>query len=206
MILFKLKSSVSKVELIEHTMVPVLGQRTPVLLTILTPLGKESAQVSTLSQLIAIQGFVNLITTNLVIALAHRHHVDTLSWLQTDLPVVLRHTRYYVVVRQMPFLTHVAVLYPNIAILLRKTNLRHSILHKDRGMGLAIQMHNLALIVHQILKPQRRGDHLLRRTEMIELTTIQGHNSHTQIGYFTIGLGRISAQGTAKLAIEVVFF
>ena len=73
-------------------------------------------------------------------------------------------------------------------------------------MGLAIQMHNLALIVHQILKPQRRGDHLLRRTEMIELTTIQGHNSHTQIGYFTIGLGRISAQGTAKLAIEVVFF
>ena len=40
---------------------------------------------------------------------------------------------------------------------------------------------------------------------MVELTTGQGHDGHTEIGDVTIRLGGVSAQGTTKLTIEVVF-
>ena len=83
----------------------------------------------------------------------HRYYVDTLARLQTDLPIILRHTRYHMVVGQPPAWTHVAVLNPNVAVLLSKPHLRYGILHKDTWMGLTVQMHDFALVDDQILQP-----------------------------------------------------
>ena len=57
---------------------------------------------------------------------------------------------------QGPALAHVAVFYPNIRILLSKAELADSILHKDTWVRLTVVVHNLALIVNQILDSQRR--------------------------------------------------
>ena len=59
------------------------------------------------------------------------------------------------IVRKHPTFPDVAVLDPDILILFGKGNLHLSILHKDRGMGFAIQMHDLALVVLQILNAHR---------------------------------------------------
>ena len=72
-------------------------------------------------------------------------------------------------------------------------------------MGFAIDMHNLTLIVHEVLQAQRGGNHLTRRTEMIELTTSQREDGHLQRRHLFIGLRGVCAEGTAKLGIEVVF-
>ena len=109
------------------------------------------------------------------------------------------------VVRQMPTRANIAVLHPDIRILLRKRNLHHGILHEDRGMGFAVDMHDLTLVVHKILQTQRRGNHLTRCAEMIELAPSQRQDGHLQGGYLIIGLRGVSAQGTAELGIKIVF-
>ena len=60
------------------------------------------------------------------------------------------------VMRQMPTTADVTVLNPYIAVLLRKWDLHHCILYEDARMWLTVEMHDLTLIVHQILEPQCR--------------------------------------------------
>ena len=154
--LLELRSGISKVELIEDTVAPVVSQGTPVLFTEGLALSKEPTQVCALCQFVAVQGFVNAITTNLGGGTrGNRHDINTLTWCQGDVPIVFWHTGNDMVVGEMPTLANVAVLNPDVAIFLRERNLHHGILHEDRGMWLAIEMHNLTLIVHEILKPQR---------------------------------------------------
>ena len=162
---------ISEIKLVEDAMSPVLCKRRPVLITERTTLGEEPAKIGPFSELVAVLGLVNTVAANLVVALSHRHDVDTLTRFETDLPVVLRHTCYHVVVGKMPFLSNITVLNPDIRILLSKRNLRHSVLHEDRGVRLTVEMHDLTLVVHQILKSQRGGDHLARGAEMIELAS-----------------------------------
>ena len=187
-------------------MTPVLSQSEPVFLAIFPTLVKQPLQVRPLSHFIAVQRFVNPIAAHLIVVVPHRHHVDAVAWFQTDFPVVLRHTRNHMIVRQMPTGTDETVLHPHIRILLRKRNLRHGILHEDGGMGFAVDMHDLALIVYKVLQAQRRGNHLTRGAEVIELPTCQGQNGHFQGGYLIVGLRGVCAQGTAELRVEVVFF
>ena len=193
--LFFLKrlSCISQIELVEHAVTPVLGQSLPVFLAILPTLLKQTFQIRPLCHLIAIDRLINPITAHLIITLTHRHHVDTIARFQTDLPVVLRHTRNHMVVGQLPTRSHKTVLHPHICILFRKGNLHHGILYEDGGMGFAVDMHDLTLVVHQVLQAQRRGNHLTRGTEVIELTTCQRQNSHFQRGDFIIRLRGSSA-------------
>ena len=177
----ELLGSISQIQLIEHAMCPVTSQGSPILLTELTALGKEPMQIGTLCQIVAIQGFIDAITAHLVVALTHRHHIDTFTRFEADVPVVFGYTRNHMVVSQVPALTYIRVLNPYIRILLCQGNLRDGILHKDAWMRLTVEMHNLPLVVHQILKAQRRGNHLPRSAEMIELTTSQRHDGHFQL-------------------------
>ena len=177
----ELLGSISQIQLIKHAMRPVTGQCTPILLTELLALGKKPMQIGTLCQFIAIQRLIDAITAHLIVALSHWHHIYTFTRLKTDVPVIFGHTCNHVVVGQVPAFTYIGVLNPYIRILLCQRNLRDGILHKDARMRLTVEMHDLPLVVHQILKAQRRGDHLTRGTEMIELTTSQRHDGHFQL-------------------------
>ena len=97
-----------------------------------------------------------MIATNGIFGIANRHHIDTLAWSQVYLPMVLGHTSDDVIVSQGPTFAHVAVFNPNIGILLSKLVLAHSILHKQTGVRFTIVVHNLTLIVHQVLNAERR--------------------------------------------------
>ena len=151
LLLFKHCRCISQIQLIKHAVAPVLRQCAPVVFSECFTLGKQSFQVSPLCQFITVQRLVNLVVAHLVVLVAHRYYIDTLAGLQTDLPVILWHTRYHMVVGQLPTWPHVAVLNPNIAVLLGKPHLRYGILHKDTRMGLTVQVYDLALVDHQIL-------------------------------------------------------
>ena len=56
--------------------------------------------------------------------------------------------------------TDMAVLNPDIGILFCEVYIGSGILHKDTWMRLAVEMHDLALVVHQILNAQCGGNHL----------------------------------------------
>ena len=99
---------------------------------------------------------IDMIASDSVFLIPDRYHVETLAWSQMQLPVVLGHSRNYVIAGQGPSLAHVAILYPDILIVLGKLKLAHSILHKYAWVRLAVVMHYLALIVHQILYAQCR--------------------------------------------------
>ena len=71
-----------------------------------------------------------------------------------EFPIVLRNACYDVIVSKGPPLAHIAVFYPDICILLSKAELADGILHKDAGVRLTTVVHNLALIVNQILNAE----------------------------------------------------
>ena len=80
------------------------------------------------------------------------------------------------------------------------------ILCEDRGMRLSVMMHDLPLVIDDILYSQRRGDHLTGGAEMIELTTCQRYDSHRQRTEFRVIDGRLGTRGSTEFGIEVVFF
>ena len=92
------------------------------------------------------------------------------------------------VVRQMPMGSYKAILYPNIRILLRKGDLYERVLYEDRGMRFAVDMHNLALVVYEVLQAQRRSNHLTRCTEVVEFASRQWQNGNLQRGNLIIRL------------------
>ena len=98
-----------------------------------------------------------------------------------------------------------AVLNPYIRIISRQRHLYGRILHENRGMGLTVDVHNLALVVYQILDALHRGDHLPRGSEVVELTTGQWQNGDFQLSQFVVGNSRISTERTTELRIEVIF-
>ena len=188
--LAELTGSVVEVQLVEHAVLPVAGQGRPVLTPERPSLGKEPSQVGTLCHLVAVDGIVYVIAAHLVVAVAHRHHVDALARLQTDVPVVLRHTRHHVVAGQLPARPDVAVLYPDVAVLGSERIVAHGILRENAGLRLAVVVHDVALVVDDTLDGHRRRDHLPRGAEMVELATRQRHNSHRELAQFRVVNGR----------------
>ena len=200
----ELSCGIVEIELIEHAMLPVLGQCRPVLTTQRPALSKQSGQVGFRCQHVAIYTVVNMVAAHLIVFIANRHHVNTFAWLQRQRPVVLWHTRYDIVVRQCPIGSHVAVLYPNIVVLLRKAETNIGILYEDAGMWFAVVVHDVALVVDDILNGQRRRNHLPRRAEMVELTARQRYDGYCQLVQFFVFNEGVSAQRTTELSVEVV--
>ena len=107
--------------------------------------------------------------------------------------------------RQRPVRTDAAVFYPYIGILVRKRIVRQGVLSKDARMWLTVMVHDVTLVVHHILDSYRRGYHLPRGTIVIERSPCQRHNSHCQFVQFRVVNGRMCAQRTTKLRIQVIF-
>ena len=150
--LLELLCCIGQIQLIEHAVAPVTSQSTPILLSKRCALGKEPAQISPFCQLIAIQRLIDTIATYLIVTVTDWHHVDTLTRFETDVPIVLGHTCNHMVVGQVPMLTNIGILYPYVRIFFRQWNLGDGILYEDTGMRFTIEVHNLALIVYQVLK------------------------------------------------------
>ena len=188
----ELALGIGQVELVEHTVVPVLGQRTPVEFAESLTLIEQAMQIGLGTNLLGrnhttgnecqaikclqhAQGLkvghyrellfllfgtskliVDMIQAHSVFGIANGHYIDTLAWGQVYLPVVLGYTCYNIVVTQGPALAHVAVFNPDIGIVLGKLVLANGILHKQTGVRFAIVVHNLSLIVYQILNAEGR--------------------------------------------------
>ena len=112
---------------------------------------KEGCRLSFTSETV-----IDIIDTHHILALAHRNDIHTLSGLQPHHPVVLRNACNDVVSTELPVRTYTTVLYPQTGILLRQFHMTHGILNKDRGMGFPTEMHNLALVVDEVLDSERR--------------------------------------------------
>ena len=152
--LLELRSGISEVELIEDTVTPVVCQGTPVLLAESLALSKEPTQVRALRQFIAVQRLIDTIAAHFIVLFANRYHIDTFPRFETDLPIVLWYTGDDMVVGKVPARSDITVFNPHIFILLRKRNLHNRILYEDRRMGFAVDMHNLTLVIDEVLQSQ----------------------------------------------------
>ena len=124
---------------------------------------------------------VDTIAAHTILGLTNRYDVDALARLQRDLPVVLRYTCHDVVARQGPALSDMAVLYPYIPILFGEAAVGLGILCENRGMRLAVVVHDVPLVVHDILNGHRRRNHLARSTEVVKLASLQGDDGYGQL-------------------------
>ena len=201
----KLPCRIVQVQLVEHAMLPVPCQCRPVLTTELPTLRKQPPQIGSLRQFIAVNRLINPIAAHFVIRLAYWYHIDTFARFQRNFPIVLGYSRHHIVVRQRPARSHEAVLDPDVVVLLRKPIMRNGVLRENARMRLAVVMHDVALVVHDILNGHRRADHFARRTEMIELTAWQRHHSHRQRFQFWVINGRIGPQCTTEFRIQIIF-
>ena len=205
LLLPELLGGVVQVELVEHGVAPVAGQCLPVVAAEGAALLKEAAQVGALGQGVAVDGLVDAVAAHLVVAFAHGGDVDTLAGGERDVPVVARHAGDDVVARQVPAGGHVGVLNPYILVLLGERHLGDGVLHEDRGMGFAVEVHNLALVADEVLNGERRRDHLATSAEVVELAARQGQDGDAQRAQLGVVDGRVGAQGAAELAVEVVW-
>ena len=64
--------------------------------------------------------------------------------------------------------------------------MRNGILDKDGGMRLTVMMHDLPLVIDDILYRHSRGNHLPRCTEMKELATRQRYDSDREFMQFRV--------------------
>ena len=64
------------------------------------------------------------------------------------------------IVSELPTFSDVTVLNPDIRVISRQGYLHHSILYEDGRMGFTVDVHDLTLVVHQVLDALHRGNHL----------------------------------------------
>ena len=147
---------------------------------------------------------VDMVRTDHVIRLSHRHDIHALTCAEGQLPVVARHSCHDVVVAQRPARAHMAVLYPHVGVVARHLYVGDGVLYEYRRVRLAAVVHYLALVVDYVLYGQHRRNHLAARAEMVELAAWQwqhGHAERAQLGVVDDGVG---AERAAELAVEVV--
>ena len=152
----------------------------------------------------AVEAVVDVIEADGIAVVANGDDVDTLAWSEADGPVVAWHARDDVVVGERPAGSDVAILNPDVRILVGERHFGDSILNEDGGMGLAVVMHDLSLVADHILQGDHRGDHLARRTEMIELAPAKRHDGHGELVQLWVVELWVGAQGAAELGVEVV--
>ena len=97
---------------------------------------------------LTVEAVVDAIAAHHYLLFPNGHHIDALAGLQRQVPVVTGHTRNDVIVAQLPMLADITVLHPDIRVLLGEGNARDSILDEDAGMGLAVVVHDIALVAH----------------------------------------------------------
>src|SRR3712207_2915349 len=66
-------------------------------------------------------------------------------------------------------------------------------------------VHDLTLVIDQILNGQRGRKKLMASPKMIKFATLQRQDRHLQISQIIIRQRRMSTQSTAKSAIKIIF-
>ena len=97
-----------------------------------------------------------MVAPHFVIVVANRGDVYTLSRSQFDVPVIFWYAGYDVVVGEFPLWAYMGILNPDVGVVGRERYLGNRILNEYAGVGFAVVMHNLALVVHQVLQGQGR--------------------------------------------------
>ena len=116
---------------------------------------------------------VETIRTNNILSSAHRNNVDTLTWGESDIPVIFWNTCDDILLADAPSLRDIRILYPYLFVATIYSLLGDAVLYEDAWMRLARMVHYQSLVVDQVLYCESRRQKLVRRTEMIELSTRQ---------------------------------
>ncbi len=66
-------------------------------------------------------------------------------------------------------------------------------------MGLAVAVHDLALVVDNVLHGEGRADHLASGAVVVELSARQGDYGYLELAQFRIGYTGIGAQGASEV-------
>ncbi len=172
-----------------------------------SPLGKGIAQIlgSRVAD-IAPELIIIPIGTHGILVAAYGNDVDTLARSQTDCPVIAGHTRNDVVMGDSPATGHMAVFYPQVAVVLINFDFHLRVLQEHRGVWLERVVHYFALVVYPVLDGQHRRHYLVGRTEVVELSARQGQYGHTESAHLGVVHGRLGTQTAAKLAIQVIVY
>ena len=170
-----------------------------------SPLCERASEVFYVSQ-VAAELVVEAVRTHSPTVCAYRHYVYALALGERQRPVVLGYASHDVVLRQRPVLAYVCVLHPLVAVLLCPLGLQLCVLHEDRRMGLAVVVHNLALVVHDVLYGEHRREQLVRCAEMVELAARQRQYHGLQRIHRLVLHARLVAESTAEFAVHVVVY
>ena len=132
------------------------------------------------------------------------HQVHTLPPLQFEHPVVLRHSRHHILLRQLPSAAHVRVLQPDVFVGFREQRFHPCILREYRRLLLHLLLQDFPLVLHQVLQRQRRRQQFRCRSEVVEFPARQRQHRHTQPVDFLVLQARMLTHGAAEFAVEVI--
>ena len=100
-----------------------------------------------------------MVAADAVFRLTDGDNVYTLAGLERHRPVVVGHTRHDMVAGQRPVRADAAVLYPDVLVVLGEAAVRQRILRKNAGMWLAVVVHDVTLVVDDVLDGNGRRYH-----------------------------------------------
>ena len=136
--------------------------------------------------------------------LAYRHNVHTLVGLEVYAPLVLWHTRHDVVLAEGPVLSNARVLHPYISVLRVPLNVNLRVLYENRRVRLAVVVHYLPLVVHDVLYVDHRRQQFVRCSEVVELAAGQWQYRHSQVANLLVLNTRVGAKCATEGSVEVV--
>ena len=139
-----------------------------------------------------------------VALVADGHDVDTLAGTEFYLPLVAGHTSDDILMGYGPLGAHTAVFNPEVLVVFGDFDFHFRVLGEHGGMGLERVVHDLALVVDDILDVKHRRDYLMRRTEVIELSAGQRQYGHLEVVDLGVVDGGVGAETAAKLAVHVI--
>ena len=101
--------------------------------------------------------------------------------------------------------TNITILNPDIRILRSEWIHGDGILHEHRRMGFARMMHNLSLVILQILNSNHRRNQFTGSTEMVKLTTGKRQYRNLQFSQLRVIHRGMGSQSQTKFTVEIVF-
>ena len=103
-----------------------------------------------------VETVVDVVAAHGVVVGAHGHDVETLARFEPHRPVIVGHAGDDVVVGELPACADAAVLHPDVGVLLSEGDVRDGVLNEDAGVGLAVVVHDAALVGNDVLQPHHR--------------------------------------------------
>ena len=142
--------------------------------------------------------------TRHIVRFSERHHINADTGRNLQIPIIDRHTCYDGLLMDVPRCSYTTVLYPYFRILRGQLITYLSVLDKHSRMRFYLPVHDLPLVVYQILYSQCRRNKLTTGSVMIKLTSGQRQNSHAQRVKFIVHHTRMLSQCQSEIGIHVI--